>query len=258
MKEKIKKWSSNLKNLFKNSFYLTRKNQKLSGWFRFSKDLICLANSLKIVYQKKNQKLEKAFQGIVFFFFIKSYLTFKAIYILCKNGLGLDAGILLRSLLENVITLSYIVQDKEKRSQLYLKHSLVARKNLLDLIKKDSEWFEPMKDRLEKKEKEILQGYESVKNDYPNKYRWSNKTIMQMADEANLKTLRPANFDLSDIVHSGPLAMNKYMKEKSDGNFAINLNPKDDYVNIDLPVSCAYLIFILDKFNDVFELNHGK
>ena len=76
---------------------------------------------------------------------------------------------------------------------------------------------------------------------------------MQMADEVNLK-IRPANSELSDILHSGPLSINKYIKEDLDGSFVVDLNPKDDYLEVALPVGYAYFLAVLDKYNEVFGL----
>lgn len=62
---------------------------------------------------------------------IKSYKTASSISLLCKNGLSRDAGSLLRTLVELLVTFHYIVaEDQDERTRKYIEFKAIENKKM--------------------------------------------------------------------------------------------------------------------------------
>ncbi|MBA7535786.1 hypothetical protein ES705_28044 [subsurface metagenome] len=71
---------------------------------------------------------------VISLLFSKTFKTYKSINILCKEGYGQDAGILLRSLFEIYVNITYISKDEpEKMAKRYYEYSYIGKKHLVEL-----------------------------------------------------------------------------------------------------------------------------
>ena len=113
---------------------------KYKKYFKLNDYLICLADDL-IKARGKIKFIKEEPKNIVNLFFCKAYKTYKAGQILCKEGYGMDAAILLRSLVELDIVMEYIFKKQEERIKLYIEYSHIATKLFTDNVRKDKTDF---------------------------------------------------------------------------------------------------------------------
>ena len=75
---------------------------------------------------------DNLFKWVIDFLFLKSYNLFWSILILCEEGFGPNAHILLRSLIEHVINMEWIsIDDQKKRADLFWDYFAIARYHLV-------------------------------------------------------------------------------------------------------------------------------
>lgn len=68
---------------------------------------------------------------------VKLHTTFGAVIELTKKGYGVDAMILARSMLNNLINCSWIMAQKQKtRAKRFINYNFILRKKSLDIAKK--------------------------------------------------------------------------------------------------------------------------
>lgn len=88
-------------------------HRKYKKHFKFCSQLLSLAiQSLTLL-----AKPSKTYGEVITALFIKAINSFRSIMLLCKKGLGDDAGIILRSLLNLAYLVKWIEQEKEERVQ---------------------------------------------------------------------------------------------------------------------------------------------
>ena len=199
-----------------------------------SKELLGFAdNELK----PKITATEPGFKDVTLVFFAKSTKTFRAICELCSGGFGEDAAILVRTLLENVIGLSYIAKEESQhRAQLFACYSLIDRKRKADQIKNDPVLKGHLKDIDRKFNDKFGKDYdnavklcsdeckkiESLGRYQTKKYSWSCLSVRDMAADTGLKELY---FDkvywmISQFAHPDASAFGNYVHgDKNDLNF---------------------------------------
>ena len=92
---------------------------------------------VKEIFSRATEIVSKAqdeflYKAIVTFFFIKSWKTYQSIFLLCSRKFAGDAVVLVRSLLEMVVSLTCISQEpfQNKRALLFLEYDFVQRKGL--------------------------------------------------------------------------------------------------------------------------------
>ncbi|MFO1520012.1 MAG: DUF5677 domain-containing protein [bacterium] len=108
--------------------------------------------------------------------FIKTLRTFKAIKVLCAEGLNQEARALLRVLAETVITLQAIHQDdSESRAERYLAYTLLLDEKILNSWKSNPDLREGIQPEIKSKIQEITtllkdrygeSSYEEIRNSY--------------------------------------------------------------------------------------------
>jgi hypothetical protein len=75
------------------------------------------------------EKARNIYKVLVLHFFNKSWRTFESIHLLCANGLGQEASILLRSFLEVVVNARYISKAPSSRAVLFEEYGYVEKMN---------------------------------------------------------------------------------------------------------------------------------
>ncbi len=140
----------------------------------------------------RGTEAECMWQHVSHFFLVKSIHCFRAYLTLLAEGYGREGLVLLRSLVEALISLRYIAQQPKKRARRYLEYDYVARYRLLKAVRRldDSEGGEVFRQVLEGRdedEKELQAQYESVKSGYKVKTQWSDRSIRCMAKSVGME-----------------------------------------------------------------------
>jgi hypothetical protein len=216
-------------------------------------------------------------EAVCVLLFAKSTKTFRAIQHLCDppdRGYGEDAIILVRSLLENLINLAYIVKpqqekEREERAELFESWLIIDYNRFKKGLKECSSLKTQLRQILQKidlndvrynkakslfdKECERLE-----KNNYKtNKWSWSGLSLKWMAEEVGLLDLyyNVVYWEYSQIVHPHPGCIDSYIKRLPDGNLNICDTPGSGLVESALASSFDCYRQILRLINDIFSIN---
>lgn len=216
-------------------------------------------------------KEDSIYEYVIGLLFGKAFKTYKSINILCKEGYGQDAGILLRSLFEIYVSIAYISKDEpEKRAKRYYDYSSIERKHLVELFDRyelKEKGFKNAGEAIKRNREEIYRLYDEVKNNYKNEkgkideFRWSGKSIKEMAIDCGLETdYAVVFFIFSQLVHSTSMTERLYVHANiAERRISLDAGPSEEYIEIVLPHSNTILVRILEKFNSVFNLGkEGK
>ena len=230
-------------------------------------DAICSITD-EIFDQGWRARKKSVYEYVMSLLFSKAFKTYKGISILCKEGYGQDAGILLRSLFEIYVNIAYISKDKsEERAKRYYEYSYIKKKHLVELFdnyRLEEEGFKDAGEFIRRNREEIYRLYNKVKDNYKNEngkkdeFRWSGKSIKGMASECGLGTdYAVVFFIFSQLVHSSSMTERSYVHANIAGRqIASDVGPSEEYIEIVLPHSSGIFLRILEKFNSVF--NSGK
>jgi hypothetical protein len=196
-------------------------------------------------------------QNVVGFLSTKAFKTYVAIFLLCKNGAGQDAEILLRSLIEILINVKYLLKaDSITRADMYIRYFDFKTARDIKILKDDPRIGAKIKEyeeEYDKKKEEFVEKY-----DPKNKNSWSGKSVAEMAEEAGLKEIYfKAYNSSSNIVHSNILCSNQYVKYV-EGRIDFEAGPSNSCVERVLASSIECLINILMDFNNVFNIGNDQ
>ena len=192
----------------------------------------------------------------------KAYKTQGAILFLCKNGFGQDASILLRSIVDILITLLYIKKDPtNNRMQRYFDYDWVLRKTMFDYCKTKPEIMKQLEDRgtkidltrdsIETIEKEAKQAQDKHNYAYG---RWSAHTTKQMAEEVGRADLYLTVYRLqSQLAHTAPRTMNEYITQEKDG-FVIEVGQNEKWITETLVATFDCIYNIVGEFDKDLQL----
>ncbi|MEW9702954.1 DUF5677 domain-containing protein [Paenibacillus sp. SI8] len=143
--------------------------------------------------------------------FHKSVLSFRMLVVL---GFDEDASIILRTLVESVITLGYISNKPEERIDRFIEYEYIAQYKLLQVI--DKHYSSTIIS--EERRSQIEQDYELHKQKFKNKAQWSDKKISEMAEEIGMNFWYEAVYKYdSSYVHSNISATRGFMLEGTEG-----------------------------------------
>lgn len=201
-------------------------------------------------------------KSFLIFAFAKSYRTVNSVLLLCENGYGQDAFMLVRTLFELLITTAYIFkEDTDNRITQYNEYDWVLRNKMLSSVKKnkDSKGKSLLQERslseginlkeIKQKSKEVLQSYEEE-----DAQTWSKKSIFQMAKAVGLEDLYDSLYALgSQLTHSASRSANEYMRVV-DGELELLTYPSDNYIDESLVGSFMCFYHIVKQLDEVFDL----
>ena len=196
---------------------------------------------------------EATCQAVIHSLCIIAFRLFRSIMYLCQQGFWQEAEIMLRSLFEVTVNTIYVDIDPESRAELYLEYDIVFRKRLLDAAKRqtDPQWAVLTGD-CQKGALEIETEYKKVKQKFPNKNSWSNKTVRQMAKETGMGWYYDFLYAMwSNKTHGNVRAMFDVSKNGGDA-VHIMLDPDFEGVRRTVIAACGFLIRVLDIHNKVF------
>lgn len=166
---------------------------------------------------------------------VKMHTSFGATIELIKKGYGIDAMILVRSTLNNLINCAWIMERKQKtRAKKFIKYNFIIRKKSLDLAKKYPAHLNHFKKILEEG-KEVISSYKKVKKLFKKDFnKWSGITISQMAKESKKEWDYDFVYSLaSSLEHSDVQSLNQYIEGIDDAQklFKFRGGPSTRYIN---------------------------
>jgi hypothetical protein len=176
--------------------------------------------------------------------------SYQSIDILCSIGQTVDAGVLLRTLLESVYALKFISEEYESAKE-YLKTNLLKRRTLLNIISSDKKGiFESIKRPDLPKLKEEIDKIIDAEN-------IKKLSVEKMAKSVGLEESYQLVYRaLSDEVHILPRTLEKYLVMDDDGNIiGLDGTPKSNQVEGILTMATLYLLVAVDVIKDFFEID---
>ena len=192
---------------------------------------------------------------------VKIHTTYGATIELIKKGYGMDAMVLVRTMLNNLINCVWIMTKKQKtRAKRFINYNFVIRKKFLEIVKKypnDLNYFQ----KIINEEKQINLGYKKVEKYFKKDInRWPGMTIYQMAKETKLEWDYDFVYGLaSSLEHSDINSLNHYMEEFSDAQklFKFRGGPSANYVNQSGITAIKYMGNGLELFVKSFKLKNN-
>lgn len=207
-----------------------------------------------------DSKDEYLLKATVLHFTLKALKTHRAIEHLLERGFVEDATILLRSLLETVISLRYVLLEPSKHARLYQEYDVIVRRRMLRALQKQRSavGLKPLYGRGDDAE-ELEREYSRVVGNYPRKTCWSGKTVRDMAHDVCLAN----QYDLlyrwhSQFVHSTSYTAKHYIQREHHDGLIVDLDPKNEQEYIPfLSEMCTYSIEIATRYEHVFGTGLG-
>lgn len=237
-------------------------NATYGALFGFNKELKDVVDDIF----KKKYKVDEPKTALASFSLGKAYKTHDAIMILCAEGYGEDAAILVRSMFELLITLLYILKDPtDERVYRYYSYDWVIRKKMFDYAKTKPDLVKEMEDRVANPKvgdtnvEEVMKIAKEVQEKYKyNRTGWSDKTIYDMAVDVgrvdNYKTIYALQ---SQIAHTAVRVMNDYVKESGSG-LNIMVGPGLNWIENDLVALFDFYYSIIGECDKLFQFGFDK
>ncbi|MFQ5787404.1 MAG: DUF5677 domain-containing protein [Thermodesulfobacteriota bacterium] len=215
--------------------------KKLSDLFQFIDRIIRTAPDAVT-----GQRVDSLIKAVVLYHYVRSIKLLQGIYTLCESGNGIEATILLRSLLNLYINLKWLTQeDIENRMTRFAEFEVIYKKLTMDKLK-ESRLLEnkvPSNDySVHDKDFETVKTKYNLKSDWDLFY-WSGKSIRQMAEDLGLERDYYVVYGyLSKIEHTSPSSVRSYLDDSIEGVITISVGPSEDYVAISLITSPQYFL----------------
>jgi len=250
---------------------LKNNNQFSDKIFSQNKELFNLTKKVKAGsflflknFEARNIKLDDLapHQRIFLFFLTKILKTYSAICILCQEGYGQDAYVLLRSLLESLISVKYMLSDlgsADEKALRFVGYKWVILKRYLSESKDGSK--NQQEDDSYYKRKLIIDKFSEYKRQYNivsdrALLTWSGKTIKDMArtTDKNLFLEYESAFRIySRFSHASIIGDNEYMYFQ---NNILTFSPSPGTIAVTSALKNAinYTMDFLRVFNDLLDL----
>ena len=210
------------------------------------------------------------YEKIVLLKLAKNRKHFSAVQELCKLGFGEEAILIIRSMINAVIDLTYISKrGKEKLSKRFIMYRwIIERKRIQsrELLEKfgalqkleGAELEEWGKNKIEAlaKAKKFSETYSGRKSD------WSGCSIEEKAQKTSTKAKKGMEILYqtiyrysSDIEHSNTVALANYIKKDIPGEEHLESEPREAYIKDNLEYSFILLANIAEIFYKCFGLD---
>ena len=161
--------------------------------------------------------LDTDWQRLTFAFASKSAKSYRAVLRLVEQGLGEPALILIRTIFEDMVNLTYISTDPGRLTRLFLDFHILEKKKYIDYWEEAGLGDEEVGQLKKVWEKQFQSEYERVLPNYPKRTYWSGKNLKEMAtavDAELAKTYCTLYPYISGFAHGGsPLALASYINE---------------------------------------------
>jgi hypothetical protein len=227
---------------------------KYRDLFDFTKNAV--DESINFVVGEHANTIER--KATLFHFVRASYLL-DAIYRLCIQGLATEAMVILRSLLNLYINITWLTTgDTKKRFERFADFEVVFKKLDMDKIVQHGDiWDEIKNDDLNVHDSE----FEKVKTKYNLKKRkdftnWSGESIYEMARDNGVnfeKDYKIIYGRLSAIEHTGPESVRSYLDDCEKGKTKIKAASRDENIDLVLITALEYYFNVKAITHNVFD-----
>lgn len=205
---------------------------------------------------------DNAYAQLVSFFAGKACKTHKAIVILAERGYGQDAGILLRSLVDLVISAYWISKDPVPRVERYMDYDWILRSKY-ENVGRSADALARLTPEIRAKiaalDVEIKKKAQGAKQKHRYDRRgWSGTSIWDMAKEVGFQNYYNYAYRLlSDLEHSNSRSTTSYLEEVS-GAYQFNVGPGPQYVRVVLATAYHLLIDLFSLADKVLNLGLAR
>lgn len=234
-----------------------------------------LDERIDLILEHFNRRSLKLFdlpthQRIFLFILTRAMKSYAAIVRLCRQGYGQDVAMLLRSLLDNLITVKYILHDRSgaddltKRFVAYkwiiFKRSLEEeeRKILKSASEADRKAFLEKKDLILKSVEDFKKSYQIISDRAL--LTWSGKTVRDMAQKVSLELMEEYDetFRLcSRFSHPSILGDQEYVIQ-DDQRLVFSAQPSGVGIVPNLKKTIRYMIDLLLIVDELFEFDQKE
>ncbi|MFH1900846.1 MAG: DUF5677 domain-containing protein [Candidatus Omnitrophota bacterium] len=243
--------------------------EKNGDQIRLNSRLLDLVDSAIENINKRNMRAQSLglFKGIVLVLFARCRKQFKAVQILCKEGYGEDACLILRSMINALIDISYIKTDPMKLAKRYVEFDWIAKKKKLNILNKypSSESVSLPSKKHGLSEKDILKEAKQFNEDFPDGSRrsdWSGLKIEEKARKAKNNTLMLYDMGYryySDFDHSNIMSLSSHVDDSTTkGKFIVLSEPSEKQVQMNLSESFNIFVSLFDIYCETFELDYSN
>jgi hypothetical protein len=177
---------------------------------------------------------QDAYYATVHFLFCKSFKTYQAFTLLCKNGFIEDAQVLARTLWELASQAEWLSRDPKTHARLFAEHSEVALYEFYCQMK-DYQDAHPDEDKLvnikeANRVDEMRKNYDAFKAKFSKNGRvshhWWNGGLRKLAElVGRVGEYLSVYWVHSDFVHTGTTSVKDYIKLTKEG-WEVNCYPK--------------------------------
>ncbi len=206
------------------------------------------------------------FSKIIIVVLAKNLQTTRAIFLLCRAGLGQDALTSLRVMFESLVDFKYMYTDK-KRVQDYIDFDYHMRLKSGRIVERISD-SRVDREKLKTKQRELEAHWQTIKHRFVRKRadgeevmcnRWSCKDLRTMAVEVGLQ----GSYDLlyvyaSDYVHSASGVANDYVLGRDKNGVVVEIGTSETMIGEVLPTAAAIFLDILNIVNEEYRLGFEK
>ncbi len=158
----------------------------------------------------------------------KAIRSHSATVILCKSGYGMEADSIVRSMFEDLVNITYILNEtkRETRARRYIEHAQVQQFFMLDYAngKKKFRKGYPT-DAYQAKQKAKNNFYKRYKR--PDKYKWSGYSFKELCKKTRCVWEYDVFYNLaSQHPHSQPIILNQLVSEKNNDTLTFSAGPQ--------------------------------
>ena len=160
----------------------------------------------------------------------KAIRSHSATVILCKSGYGMEADSIVRSMFEDLVNVTYILNEtkRETRARRYIEHIQVQQFFMLEYAK-DKRRFrkEFPEDTYQARLKAKNQFYKRYKR--PDKYKWSGYSFKELCKKTGCSLEYDVFYNLaSQHPHSQPIVLNRLVSAKVDDVLTFSAGPQTE------------------------------
>lgn len=157
----------------------------------------------------------------------KAIRSHSAAVILCKSGYGMKADSIVRSMFEDLVNVTYILNEtkRDTRARRYIEHIKVQQFFMLEYAKNNRKFKKEFPwDTYQERYKAKNQFYKRYKR--PDKYKWSGYTFKELCKKTGCSWEYDVFYNLaSQHPHAQPIVLNQLVSSNVDDVLTFSAGP---------------------------------
>jgi hypothetical protein len=215
-----------------------------SEWYMLMFKLNEFANELRFRMVINQDSVEEIVASALL---IKATNTFQSIILLSRKGLAADCGTLTRSLIETVIPLKLIAQEKEFALD-FIKYEKQKQHKLINVILNNRQIFSEIADQVSEELRDCLK--KEIKEEGIRELK-----IEELAQRSGMAAFYQLAYrHLSEDAHTTVWSLNRYLLTDHEGNVIELDNGPQIFDKSDFKTAAFCMLIALDSTNDIFKL----